>query len=155
MITLHPVKPEEKEILWNYLQKYLYELSGIYGLELDDNGNFPYPYFEPYFSEEKRRAFFFKEDGKIIGFTMINTYSVTETPADHSIAEFSVLPSYRKKKVATRMMDLLLEQYPGQWQIKYSANNHPAKKLWTGIGARFGAKPISYGEHEEVIEFIR
>ena len=97
----------------------------------------------------------FKEDGKIIGFTMINTYSVTETPADHSIAEFSVLPSYRKKKVATRMMDLLLEQYPGQWQIKYSANNHPAKKLWTGIGARFGAKPISYGEHEEVIEFIR
>ena len=35
MITLHPVKPEEKEILWNYLQKYLYELSGIYGLELE------------------------------------------------------------------------------------------------------------------------
>ena len=59
MITLHPVKPEEKEILWNYLQKYLYELSGIYGLELDENGNFPYPYFEPYFSDEKRRAFFY------------------------------------------------------------------------------------------------
>ena len=155
MITLHPVQKEEKHVLWNYLQKYLFELSGIYGLEMGDDGDFPYPYFEPYFYEPARRAFFIMEDAKVIGFTMINDYSATETPADHSVAEFSVFPSYRKNGVAQAVMEILLDRYHGRWQIKYSGNNPPAKKLWTGIGARFGALPQKLEGHEEVIEFVQ
>ena len=40
MINLKPVKPKDKELLWNINQKYLYEMTGYYDDEMDENGNY-------------------------------------------------------------------------------------------------------------------
>ena len=51
MIILRPVKPEERELLWNINQKYLYEMTFYYPDELDDQGNLHYGYFDEYFKD--------------------------------------------------------------------------------------------------------
>ena len=38
MIRIVPVKAEEKGLLWNINQKYLYEMTNFYPDEMDENG---------------------------------------------------------------------------------------------------------------------
>ena len=56
MITLKPVTQNEKELLWNINQKYLYEMTKYYPDEMDENGNYHYGYFESYFTEPDRKS---------------------------------------------------------------------------------------------------
>lgn len=39
MITLKPIALSEKERLWNVFQKYCYEMSAHYDMDLDTMGN--------------------------------------------------------------------------------------------------------------------
>ena len=56
MIELVEVKSEHREILWNMLQKYLYEMTNYYDDEMDEMGNYHYRYFDDYFTEPERTA---------------------------------------------------------------------------------------------------
>ena len=46
MITLKEVTENEKNVLWNINQKYLYEMTQYYPDEMDENGNYHYGYFD-------------------------------------------------------------------------------------------------------------
>lgn len=45
-VELIKVDDSHKNLLWNLLQKYLYELSPFYSKKMDNEGNFPYKYFK-------------------------------------------------------------------------------------------------------------
>ena len=57
MIRLEKVRLEDKELLWNINQKYLYEMTNFYDDQMDQKGNYHYGYFDLYFKDEKRMAF--------------------------------------------------------------------------------------------------
>ena len=59
MIRLVPVRDEEKEMFRNINQKYLYEMTNFYPDVMDEEGNYHYGYFDEYFVDPKRRAFFY------------------------------------------------------------------------------------------------
>lgn len=59
MIRLVPVKAEEKELLWNINQKYLYEMTNFYPDKMDEMGVLHYGYFDEYFTDDRREAFFY------------------------------------------------------------------------------------------------
>ena len=46
----------DKNRLWNIFQKYLYEMSAYYDMEMDFSGNYEYRYFDTYFEENGRAA---------------------------------------------------------------------------------------------------
>ena len=153
MIKLIPVKTEEKDLLWNINQKYLYEMTLYYPDEMDSQGNLHYGYFDEYFSDPKRKAFFIYNDDKMIGFAMVNPYSAIDHTPDYTMAEFTIFPTYRGNGYAFEAAKLILSMYKGKWEIKYNEKNIAAKKLWTKITAPYSPKLFYLNEAETVFEF--
>ena len=153
MIKLIPVKTEEKDLLWNINQKYMYEMTLYYPDEMDSQGNLHYGYFDEYFSDPKRKAFFIYNDDKMIGFAMVNPYSAIDHTPDYTMAEFTIFPTYRGNGYAFEAAKLILSMYKGKWEIKYNEKNIAAKKLWTKITAPYNPKLVYLTEAETVFEF--
>lgn len=133
MLNIEEVKTENRQILHNFMQKYLYEMSLYYGDKMDEEGNFDYPYLPYYFEEESRKAVFICDDGEIIGFCLINIHSFTGEKIDNCIAEFTIFPAYRFRGNGLKAVELLLKSRPGRWQLKYSSVNTPGQKFWKKV----------------------
>lgn len=65
MTELREVRPEDRELLWNIHQKYLYEMTNFYDDEMDEAGNYSYGYFDAYFTEPQRKALFIYSERKM------------------------------------------------------------------------------------------
>ena len=154
MIRLQTVREEDKELFWNINQQYLYEMKSYYPDEMDKQGNENYGYFNAYFAEPERKAFFIYKDEKMIGFVMLNPYSVIGHNPDYTIAEFTIFPSYRRKHYALDAAKLILSSYHGQWEIKYNEKNVGAKNLWTTVTASYNPYVYQLSAEETVLEFI-
>lgn len=77
MIDLRVVKAENRELLWNAHQKYLYEMTNYYDDEMDEDGNYDYGYFDAYFTEPKRKALLIYNDQELVGFAMCSCTIMT------------------------------------------------------------------------------
>ena len=153
MIKLVPVKLEEREQFYNINQKYLYEMTNFYPDEMDERGDLHYGYFSKYFVDPKRKAFFIYNDETMVGFVMINPYSVLDHNPDYTMAEFTIFPSYRRQGFALESAKLILSTYKGSWEIKYNEKNIPAKTLWTTVTAPYNPTVYHLNECETVFEF--
>ncbi len=154
MIKLQEVTNTDKELFWNINQKYLYEMTMYYPDVMDEYGNYHYGYFDEYFTDRNRKAFFIYNDTTMIGFVMINPYSPISHNPDYTIAEFTIFPSYRKKYYAVDAVNLIFSKYHGKWEIKYNEKNIGAKKLWTGITKQYAPEVYHLNEEETVLEFV-
>ena len=121
MIRLQTVQKTDRDLLWNIFQKYMYEMSCIYQDEMDENGNYPYEYFEEYFSDPQRQAYLIYNDNTLIGFAMLCPYSCMEGgEPDHTMAEFTIFPAFRGQHYALEAVKMILENHRGKWEIKYN-----------------------------------
>ncbi len=130
-VILERVTVSQKDILYRLLEYSLFEESLTDGNEINEEGIFEYPYFESYFTEQERDAFFIREEEthKLLGFVMINTY-VQHTDKGHSIAEFMVLPKYRRNKIGKKVAMMCFNLYEGNWEVSPSKGNEIAYKFW-------------------------
>lgn len=153
MVELQLVHETQKEMLYNVLQKYLYEMTRYYDDEMDDKGNYPYRYFDNYFTEPARKAMFILFENKPAGFILLNNHSYINQAPDNVIAEFSVFPIYRKRGIAQEAVELLYSRYPGKWELKFNVCNIPAANFWTKATEKF--KPVIYEleYNEQVLSF--
>ncbi len=151
MMTLKRVQAEDKEILWNVLQKYLYEMTNYYDDRMDENGNYPYRYFDAYFSDPKRTAYFICDETETVGFAFINPYSSIGREPDHTIAEFTIFPAFRGRHYAREAAEMILAEHPGKWEVKYSEKNAAAKKLWNDMTERYRRERIRLNDSETVL----
>ena len=73
---LDKVDISTKEVLYRLLEYSLCEESLNDGNEMNDQALFEYKYFDSYFTNDGRDAFFIREMNtqKILGFVMINQY---------------------------------------------------------------------------------
>lgn len=153
LLELTEVKPEDKTLLWNIHQKYLYEMTNFYDNEMDAQGNYHYGYFDAYFREPERKALFLFWEGHLAGFAMLNPYSYIGKSPDHVLAEFTVFPRYRRKHIASEAADLIFRQNKGSWEVKYNEANAPAKALWTKVTAKYCPQRIPLNPYETVLSF--
>ena len=153
MIKLVRVLPENRELLWNLHQKYLHEMTKYYDNEMDENGNYHYGYFDAYFIQPERKAYFIYSDDRLAGFAMINPYSYIGAKPDHVLAEFTVFPAFRRRGIGMQAAQCILEVFPGSWEIKYNVKNTGAKCLWEGLTAQYSPVSYAYSENETVLAF--
>ena len=147
--TIHPIQPEEKEILSRLLEKYMYEFSQYDGDSFDENGLFGYRYLDTYWTDPKRHAYFIRADGRLAGFVLVNSHAaVKEKPIDWAVAEFFVAYPYRRQGVATAAMLQVFAQHPGRWQIKYHPKNTGSAVLWNKLAGRFGPYTTLRGDND-------
>lgn len=153
MIELIEVKLKDKELFWNINQKYLYEMTNYYDDIMDNKGNYHYGYFDLYFTEINRKAYFIYANNNIVGFVMINAYSYLNKKIDYNIAEFTIFPIYRQKHIALNTIDIIFKQFKGSWEIKYHEKNLPARNLWNKVCEKFNPDKTHLNECETVLSF--
>ena len=153
MIILKKVIEADRDLLWNINQKYLYEMTNFYDDPMDENGNYHYGYFDEYFIDPERVAYFIYNDETLIGFVMINPYSYIGQSPDHVMAEFTIFPQYRRHHYAYDAAMLVLSKHPGKWEIKYNEKNEPAKKLWTKLASHYHYEVVNLTDEEIILVF--
>ncbi len=131
---LERVKIEEKDILYRLLQYSLFEESLTDLNEMNSEAIFEYKWFDNYFSDENREAYFIKEQdsNKLLGFAMVNQY-MQKNEDGHSIAEFMIIPKYRRLKIGKRVAIDLFNMHKGIWEVKPSYDSKSAFLFWKNV----------------------
>lgn len=133
-IRLEKVEECKKDVLYRLLQYSLFEESLSDQNDMNEDGLFEYSWFESYFTEEERDACFIREQGtgKLLGFVMINTY-VQKCDSGHSIAEFMVLPKFRRNKIGKKAAFACFDRYPGNWEVSPVYGSEQAYLFWKHV----------------------
>ena len=133
-VYLDKVTEKDKEILYRLLEYSLFEESKNDLNEMNDEGIFEYKYFNYYFTDHNRDAYFIRDKvtNKLLGFVMINTH-MKITDQGHSIAEYMVIPKYRRNKIGKKVAIEIFDKYKGNWEINPSLNSKIAYLFWKNV----------------------
>ena len=135
LVNLSGATYQEKSILSNLMQIYLYDLSTTSTLEIDDTGQFPYPYLDDYWSDKGRFPYLVRLDRDLAGFALLKRGAYFPGQVDNDgcgmqVAEFFVMKGYRRQGVGTQAAINLFDRFPGRWEIAQEANNHSGQSFW-------------------------
>lgn len=142
-IRLQKVPFEQKGQLFDMMQIYIREFSRFEPVEPDENGIYPYPPFDSYWKEKDRHPYFIMVDGKRAGLVLVNrNHYVRMLHQSRSIAEFFVLPEYRRLGVGSRAARMLTESFGGWWQLMMHPKNEPSHGFWQRTFEYEGAEKL-------------
>ena len=114
-LSLVPVKQEQKTKLFSLQQFSLYEEIATDGNHINEDGYFDYPYFEAYFNDALREAYFIQSDITCVGMDMLHPYTCQQP--GYTIAEFMILPAYRRRHIGYQAALAAVGLHPGYWEI--------------------------------------
>jgi predicted acetyltransferase len=150
IITLQRATRDLGPLLRDLLNSYIHELSEIFPVERGPDGRFEYERLSVYWDEpEGRHAFVINRGDNVAGFALATRGSpATDDPDDYDVAEFFVLPAYRRWGVGRHAAIALWNEMPGQWVVRVSEANRPGLRFWTEVIAAYtsgtfgdGARP--------------
>ncbi len=118
-----------RNVIDQMLQDCLREFSAFDGGKPGAQGRFGYPYLDAYWQEEGRSPFVFLREGNEIGFAFVRSLGEGEV----EMAEFYVVPSFRRTGVARVAAKKLFHRFPGQWLVRHHEANEPARALWAKV----------------------
>ena len=143
-VKIEQVTQRERDVLWRYLQFYIYDMSRFTGAQ-PDGGAFPYGQFDAYWREgERRSAWWAKVGGEIAGFALVR---FDGQGGCHEIAEFFVVNRWRRRGVGLSFARQLLGRFPGPWRLHELANNKGAIAFWHRVldgFAPYTEAPLTY-----------
>lgn len=133
-IELVPVQETEKSVLRQMIELYEYDLSIYTQEDINQHGFYGYSYFDYYWTENNRYAYFIKSDNILCGFVLVNDYCYAlEDDTAKSISEFFIMKKYRRfgigKKIAFEIFDL----FHGEWEVDQIPGNDISYKFWENI----------------------
>jgi len=130
-ITLERAEPEKKNTLFRLLQYSLFEESLTDLNDMNEDALFDYPWFDAYFTEPQREAYFIRESGtqKLMGFAMVREHE----DGRHSVAEFLVIPKFRRQGVGSRAAEACFALHDGLWEVKPAYGSENAKRFWQRV----------------------
>ena len=135
---LQEVKEQNKEVIYNLMQLYTYELSFFEDETTDfkllDSGLYVMSkYVEMYWTSDKRHPYILKCDNELAGFVLAryNEYGKNE------IAEFFVLNKYRRSGAGKFMANEMFELYKGPWEVRTLLKNERAQNFWRNVIREF------------------
>lgn len=155
-VTVEPALFEQKSILRNMLQLYIYDFSEFAGFDLDEHGFYGYRYLDHYWAEEGRFPFLVWVDGQLAGFVFIRTEDL-ETSPRYSVAEFFIMRKYRRHGIGERVARDVFGRFPGQWSFHVDLRNQAGLPFWRTIVGRITSGQFAElpgdSEHRIVLEF--
>lgn len=145
-INIVPARIEDKPVLRNMFQLYLYDFSEFCGWDLGEHGLYDYPWLDHYWTESNRHPFLVRVDGKLAGFALVST-SPGDRGTEASISEFFILRRYRRQGVGEHVAHTLFAQFPGPWEVEELDRNVAAKRFWREVIGRYTGG--NYAEHHD------
>jgi predicted acetyltransferase len=119
---------DEKSILRNLFELYIYDYSEYMGWDLDQHGLFGYRYLDHYWTEPNRYPFLVRADDNLAGFALV---SVVDDRTHMS--EFFILRKYRRQGVGEAVARNLFARFPGPWHVDELAQNEAAQRFWRTV----------------------
>lgn len=133
-IKLSNIEDKDRAGLNRMLLTYFKEIDDSKIVQINGREEIDYPFLELYWKEENRIAVNLLYQEKIIGFALINDWIVSKAfKANKSIAEFYIIPEWRRKGMGKKAAYELFDTYKGKWEIRQSSTNSTAIKFWREI----------------------
>ena len=112
---------KDKEKLYKLLQFVLYDGSQYIDNDINDNLVFEYNWFDNYFTDNDRNAYFIKSDNKYLGMVMVNE-NLKFNNKGKCVAEFLIMPNIEDIILVRRLLMIYLENLKvigkfNQWKI--------------------------------------
>lgn len=124
MFDLVIVDRENKKILENLLEYYLYDFNIYYNDDLNENGRFEFIDVGIYINDKNNKAFFIKVNNNYAGFILIK-----QVEEINIIEEFWIMPKYRKGMFAFKVLKKILSEIHGKVEFIILNKN----KRWLGV----------------------
>ena len=120
------VKQQEKEKLYKLLQYALYDGSQYIDNDVNEECIFEYRWFDNYFTDEDRSAYFIKSGKTYVGMVMVNE-NLKFNKNGKCIAEFLIMPRFRRNHIGKRVAYETFEKFRGDWEVLWSALSFQAQ----------------------------
>ena len=129
-VELIPAEATDKLVLRQLLELYQYDTSDFAGADVDAHGFYGYKYLDHYWTEAERHPFLIRVGGQLVGFVLVNSFSVLGRKNVRVIAEFFVMRKYRRQGVGETAAKALFELFPGKWETFQEDGNSRARAFW-------------------------
>ena len=143
LIKVRAVDAAEKAQLRDMLSAYLHELSQYGDVDLN------YPFFDSYWSDADRWAYFIETQDRIAGFFLVNTWPPSGKGTDFALAECYLLPAFRGAGYGKTAFSSLLQSRPGVWELSVMSRNFPARAFWQRALATVGVRELERIQFED------
>ncbi len=130
--TLHKVTIKEKDILYRLLEYSLYDGSMYINNDIDEEAKFIYPWFDNYFTDDDRHAYFIKNGNDFLGMALVNE-NLKFNKSGKCVAEFLIMPRYRRNHIGKKVAYDIFEKFKGDWEVQPMENNPIAYSFWKNI----------------------
>lgn len=146
--TLLRASKEDKVVIQNLMQFYIYDFSEYIKYDVEDNGLFaPYSYLDDYWEDVNNKfPYIIKRDDKYVGFVLVK-FIESEERKYFSIAEFFILKKYRRSGIGKAIALRVFNLYKGQWEVYQKDTNKPAQIFWKKV-----IEEYTNGQYKERIE---
>jgi predicted acetyltransferase len=139
IVTLERATPDADRYFRDLLELYVEELSEIFPVTRAADGRFGYDRLPLYWAEpDVRHAFLIKAGSHVAGFVLVTRGSPAgDSATDLDVAEFFVLPSFRRSGVGRQAAIALWDRMPGRWVVRVLETNDAALRFWTAVIASY------------------
>jgi predicted acetyltransferase len=133
-IQILKASAENKQVISNLMQLYMYDFSEYTGSDVEANGLFAaYPQFEDYWREENQRfPYIIRNEEMYIGFVFVRKIETPEK-SYFSIAEFFIMRKYRRQGFGRIVANEIFNLHRGRWEVFQMEANKPAQFFWKEI----------------------
>ncbi len=120
------VTPNEKDNLFEMFNTYMHELAQFDPTIKFKNNIVKYKWFNNYFVDKDRFAFYFVNNNTIAGFALIRQIECDK----FEIAEFYVDPQFRQNNNSLWFANSVVDLFKGEFQFCTRCENVRAIKFW-------------------------
>lgn len=127
MMRLVPATADQKPLIANLLQLYLYDMTESMPFPVGSDGRFEYDFLDRFWQS----PYLILSGDEIAGFALvIDQCPLTGRSPCFFMAEYFVLKAYRKQGLGRFSLDSILANHPGNWHIGVPHANQPAQAFW-------------------------
>ena len=130
-LIVRPAEAAEQSIMAELLALYLKEFATFTTIDRDANGQYLYPYLSHYWQDPQRFPFLMVNNHVILGLALVrletdplNGYQQMD------MAEFFILPAYRRQGLGQLAAKTLFGRFPGPWLVRVLLSNVAAEPFW-------------------------
>jgi predicted acetyltransferase len=142
-VKLTKASLNDKNVLENLMQFYMYDFSEFVDLDVREDGLFePYAGLGQYWEKENERFPYFVMAGEIyLGFVLVKSIVLADRKY-FSMAEFFIMKKYRRMGIGRSVAEQVFDIHKGLWEIYQKESNKPAQVFWKKVisectGGRF------------------
>ncbi|WP_163100295.1 GNAT family N-acetyltransferase [Peribacillus alkalitolerans] len=132
MALLEKATIDQKEILGNLLEFYVYEFTKFVDIHVDENGRYGFESLDSYFLNPNIFPYFIKKEGKLAGFVIVSRGEEGDD-FDFIMNEFFVMNRFMGKGVSREAAIETFNLFQGKWMVVQMEKNYRAQTFWRKV----------------------